>query len=101
MKILNVVIAILQWKIQYLSQNIDFVSDVKPVRWQITIDVVYEVGFPTIYRSIYCRKLLTLSNQTSPCIRKCIKIDNFQMKARDMDCWYTLHVEPMLLLEQK
>ena len=30
--------------------------------------------FPTVYRRIYCRKFLTLSNQTSRYKRKCIRI---------------------------
>ena len=33
-----------------------------------------DVGFPTVYRRIYCRKFMTLSNQTSRCICKCIRI---------------------------
>ena len=30
--------------------------------------------FPTVYRRIYCRKFLTLSNQMSCCKSKCIRI---------------------------
>ena len=30
--------------------------------------------FPTVYRRIYCRKFMTLSNQTSRCICTCIRI---------------------------
>ena len=33
------------------------------------------VGFATVYRRIYCRKFMTLSNQTSRCIYKCIRIN--------------------------
>ena len=32
------------------------------------------VGFPTVYHRIYCRKFMTLSNQTSRCICKCIRM---------------------------
>ena len=38
-------------------------------------DVIDDVKlFPTVYRRIYCRKFLTLSNQTSRYKRKCIRI---------------------------
>ena len=37
----------------------------------------HDVGFPTVYRGIYCRNLLTLSNQTSRYIPKCIRIVNY------------------------
>ena len=40
----------------------------------ITSDVAHDVGFPTVYRRIYRRKVLTLSNQTSRYILKCIRI---------------------------
>ena len=36
-----------------------------------------DVGLPTIYRRIYRRKFLTLSNQTSRYIRKCIRMAFF------------------------
>ena len=39
-------------------------------------DVAYDVGFPTVYRGINCRKFLTLSNQTSRYICKCIRMPN-------------------------
>ena len=38
-------------------------------------DVIDDVKlFPTVYRRIYCRKFLTLSNQTSRYKRKCIRM---------------------------
>ena len=38
-------------------------------------DVINDVKlFPTVYCRIYCRKMLMLSNQTSPYKSKCIKI---------------------------
>ena len=41
-------------------------------QWKATLR--NDVGFLTIYRRIYCRKFMTLSNQTSRCICKCIRI---------------------------
>ena len=43
-------------------------------QWKATLG--YDVGFLTVYRRIYCRKFMTLSNQTSLCICKCIRILN-------------------------
>ena len=40
----------------------------------IISDVAHDVGFPTVYRGIYCRKFLTLYNQTLRYICKCIRI---------------------------
>ena len=38
-------------------------------------DVICDVKlFPTVYRRIYCRKFLTLSNQTSRYKSKCIRM---------------------------
>ena len=38
-------------------------------------DVIDDIKlFPTVYRRIYCRKFLTLSNQTSRYKRKCIRM---------------------------
>ena len=33
-----------------------------------------DVGFPTVYRRLYCRRFMTLSNQTSRYICKCIRM---------------------------
>ena len=41
-------------------------------QWKATLR--NDVGFPSVYRRIYCRKFMTLSNQTSRCICKCIRI---------------------------
>ena len=39
-------------------------------------DIIYDIKqFPTVYRRIYCRKYLTLSNQTSDYKIKCIRMD--------------------------
>ena len=45
------------------------------VRHPSKCDVINDVKiFPTVYRRIYCRKFLTLSNQTSRYESKCIRI---------------------------
>ena len=41
-------------------------------QWKVTIR--NDVRFPIVYRRIYCRKFIMLSNQTSRCICKCIRI---------------------------
>ena len=41
-------------------------------QWKATLR--NEVGFATVYRRIYCRKFMTLSNQTSRCICECISL---------------------------
>ena len=41
-------------------------------QWKATLR--NDVGFPTVYYRIYCRKFMTLSNQTSCCFCKCIRI---------------------------
>ena len=68
MKILNMVIPILMQFCSLIS-NWSVASSIKPhkgVRHQMKRDVINDVQlFPTVYRRIYCRKFLTLSNQTS------------------------------------
>ena len=61
---------------QYFAPNWSLVNNVKQLRQPITSDVTDDVGAPAVYRRIYRRKFLTLSNQTSRYIRKCIRIDN-------------------------
>ena len=41
-------------------------------QWKATLR--NDVGFPTVNRRIYCRKFMKLSNQTSRCICKCIRM---------------------------
>ena len=41
-------------------------------QWKATLR--NDIGFATVYRRIYCRKFMTLSNQTSRCICKCIRM---------------------------
>ena len=58
----------------YLHKTTSAVSCVKPnaSHWEATLRD--GVGFATVYRRIYRRKFLTLSNQTSCYIRECIRI---------------------------
>ena len=91
----NALFNIYSSKTQHFAPNWSFVSNVKqlhqdqdqdsllvkrrndnhsPGHQPITSDVTYDVGAPTVYRTIYWRKFLTLSNQTSRYIRKCIRI---------------------------
>ena len=47
----------------------------KAARHPTNCDVIINVKlFPTVFRSIYCRMFLTLSNQTSRCKLKCIRM---------------------------
>ena len=48
----------------------------KTARHRTECDVIYDVKlFQIVYRRIYCRKFLTLSNQTPRYKLKCIRID--------------------------
>ena len=58
----------------YLHKATSAVSCIKPNASQREATLRCDVRFPTVYRRIYRRKFLTLSNQTSRCIRKCIRI---------------------------
>ena len=58
----------------YLHKVTSAVSCVKPNASQWDVTLRDDVGFSTVYRRIYRRKFLTLSNQTSRHIRKCIRI---------------------------
>ena len=70
----NALFNIYSSKAQYFAPNWSFVSKVKQLCQPITRDVTYDVGTSTVYRRIYWRKFLTLTNQTSRYIRKCIRI---------------------------
>ena len=61
-------------KAQHFAPNWSFVSNVKHLYQPITSDVIYYIGAPTVYRRIYRHKFLTLSNQISHNIRKCIRM---------------------------
>ena len=65
-------------KTPYFVQTVSVVSDVNHYVDQSLATLLLtsenDVGFPTVYRRIYCRKFLTLSNQTSRYIHKCIRI---------------------------
>ena len=63
-----------------LHKTTSAVSCVKPnaSQWEATLRD--DVGFATVYRRIYRRKFLTLSNQTSRYIRECIRmLDEWQL----------------------
>ena len=74
MKILNMVISILMHFYNLVS-NWSVASRKKPHKaYVMKCDVINDVKlFPTVYCRIYCRKFLTLSNQTSRCKSKCIR----------------------------
>ena len=95
MKILNMVIPILMHYQHFpfkKNSEMYFVALIRPAaascikplasciyslvnQWKATLR--NDFGFPTVYRRIYCRKFMTLSNQTSRCIFKCIRIKNY------------------------
>ena len=64
-------------KMYYLHKTASAVSCVKPnaSQWEATLRD--DVGFATVYRRIYRRKFLTLSNQTSRYIRECIRMEQY------------------------
>ena len=78
---LNAVIPILMHLFIFLLKNRTICTKrqvlwaaVKPNASQWDATLCHDVGFPTVYRRIYRRKFLTLPNQTSRYIRKCIRI---------------------------
>ena len=71
MKILNMVIPILMHFCSFVS-NCSCASRIQPMKRDIIDDVKL---YLTVYHRIYCRKFLTLSNQTSRNKSKCIRID--------------------------
>ena len=62
----------------------------KAARHSTICDVIYDVKlFQTVYRRIYCRKFLALSNQTSRYKLKCIRIYSFTMGFVSwLRCWF-------------
>ena len=72
MKILNMVIPIQCTSV--VSSRIGALEAHKAAHHPTRCDVINDVKlFPTVYRRIYCRKFLTLSNQTSCYKRKYIR----------------------------
>ena len=66
----------------------------KAARHPAKCDVIYDVKlFPAVYRRIYCRKFLTLSNQTSRYKSKCIRmtyiIRHWSYQIRLLSIWAT------------
>ena len=80
MKILNMVIPILM-RFYKLVSNWSVAGRIKAhkgVRHPTKCGVINDIKlFPTVYRRIYCLKFLTLSNQTSRCKLKCIRIPDW------------------------
>ena len=70
----NALFNIYSSKAQYFAPNVSFISNVKPLCQPITSDITCGIGVKKVYRRIYWRKFLTLSNQMSGYIRKCIRI---------------------------
>ena len=83
----NALFYIYSSKAQHFAPNWSFVSNVKQLRQPITSDVTYDVGALTVYRRIYWRKFLTLSNQTSRYIRKCIRIRHIGWSVKRQNHW--------------
>ena len=66
----NALFIIYSSKAQHFAPNWSFVSNAKQLRQPIT----YDISAPTVYCRIYWRKFLTLSNQMSHYICKCIRM---------------------------
>ena len=76
MKILNMVIPILMHLLQF-ELKLERCKPYKATRHPTKCDVINDIKlFPTVYRRIYCRKFLTLSNHTSHYKLMCIRIGN-------------------------
>ena len=84
--------ALLIFSLQKISENVLFCaytsSDASCIKPLASCIYSLDVGFPTVYRRIYCRKFMTLSNQTSRCICKCIRIIFYTTKY--LDCRYDI-----------
>ena len=61
-------------KLHYFTPTASTASDVKPDVSQRKATLRNDVGFPTVYCRIYCRKFLTSSSQTSRYIHSCIRM---------------------------
>ena len=93
MKILNMVIPILMrfYSIVSNSSVASRIKSLRDVRYQVKRDVINDVKqFPTVCRRIYCRKCLTLSNQTSRFKSKCIRIMVYRFSENVMTSVTTL-----------
>ena len=75
-------------KAQYFAPNVSFVSNVKPLNQPITSNVTYDVGAPAVYSRLYWCKFLTLSNQTSRYIHKCIRMRLLRYNQTLEITWY-------------
>ena len=84
----NALFNIYSSRAQHFAPNWSFVSNVKQLRQPITSNVTYDIGAATVYRRVYWRKFLTLSNQTSRYIRKCIRIHTDSSTHFVTDSWF-------------
>ena len=79
MKILNMVIPILMHFCSFVS-DLSVCMPRNTARHPTKYDAINDVKlFPAVYRRIYCRKFLTLSNQKSRYKSKCIEIDFYKL----------------------
>ena len=71
MKILNMVIPILM----HFRRKLERCKQHNSSRHPMKCDVIHDIKlFPTVYRRIYCRKFLMLSNQKLRYKTKCFRI---------------------------
>ena len=74
MKILNMVSSDFN-ALLHFELKLERCKPYKAARHRRKCDIIYDVKlFPTVYRRMYCSKVLTLSNQTSCYKLKCIRM---------------------------
>ena len=66
-------------KTLYFVQNVSFISDINHYVDHSLATLLLTLGFRQVYRKIYCRKFLMLSNQTSRYIHRCIRMQVSQL----------------------
>ena len=101
MKILNIVIPILMHFCSFVECWKPHKAAHHPTRRDVINDVKL---FPPVYRRIYCRKFLTLSNQTSCYKIKCIRIQylfNYSLPPVAADSVGSFLIELILSLTSK
>ena len=92
MKMLNMDIPILMHLLLLSHLKLERCKPHKAARHPTKCDVINDVKlFPTVYRRIDCRKLLTLSNQTSRYKSKCIRMNvDRGLKLHDLILYFLL-----------
>ena len=76
-------------KKSYLHKAASHVSCVKTKRQPMKVTLRDDIWFPTVYCRKYCRKFLTLSNETSRYICKCIRMSFHKWLEAKMTLWPT------------